>query len=176
MFYPQEVKSSIIMASESKAFRSSRNQYILLDIQRQRYLHKYLESHHRLVLVANHLWGILWQVKNPNKKPKFKNQDQNASKLPSKSSFLPSKNPKLNCNLHRSRCLIHMSRFRQDRSKPLMYFCLERLEGNTLSVYTDVPISLIFGYYPVAENFAVPYSRHIEELVAFNCEHHLNGC
>lgn len=55
-----------------------------------------------------------------------------------------------------------------------MYFCLEWCERNSFAVYTNEAVFLVLGDDAVSENFAVPDSRVIKQLIGLDCKHHLH--
>lgn len=57
-----------------------------------------------------------------------------------------------------------------------MHLGLKRLERDSFAVDTDVAITLLFRNDSVAEDFAVPDERQLEEFAwGVDCEHHVDG-
>jgi hypothetical protein len=80
------------------------------------------------------------------------------------------------CAMSRSRCFIHMTSLREDRAESLVHLCLERRKRHTLSINGNIAIVLVFRDDAVAENLAVPYARHVEEVAVLDSKQHLHGC
>jgi hypothetical protein len=66
-----------------------------------------------------------------------------------------------------------VSGFREHRAQAPVYLGLEWLERNTLPIYADIPIFLVFGDDAVSENLAVRNQWHTKELALLNGEQHL---
>ena len=56
-----------------------------------------------------------------------------------------------------------------------MDFGLERLERNTLSIYAYIPVTSTFRDNSIAENFAIPNARVVEQLAVSDREHHFES-